>query len=84
MLARGTHKSAVVNMTSYYADWPTFNAPLYSAGKAAQAHSSYIFGLEYEDEMDILTVKGMPVKSKRNPYGVSAPELVDGVFQDLG
>lgn len=26
----------------------------------------------------------MPVKSKRNPYGVEASELVEGVVKDLG
>ena len=84
MLSRGKQRSAVINMTSYYADWPVFSAPLYCAGKAAQAHSSAIFGLEYEEEMDILTVKGMPTKSTRNPRGVDAGELVEGVLSDLG
>lgn len=34
--------------------------------------------------MDVLTVKQMPVKTERNPYGVSAREIVDGVFMDMG
>jgi hypothetical protein len=34
--------------------------------------------------MDILTVKGMPVKSVKAPNGVDAGELVDGVLKDLG
>jgi hypothetical protein len=34
--------------------------------------------------MDILTVKGMPVKSVKAPNGVDAGEVVDGVLQDLG
>ena len=40
-------------------------------------------GYENQD-MDVLTVKGMPVKSARNPNGVDAAELVEGVFKDLG
>ena len=32
----------------------------------------------------MLTVKGMPVKSNRNPYGVEASKLVGGVMRDLG
>ena len=57
MKARGLHRSGIINMTSYYADWHSYNLPLYTAGKSMQAHSSYIFGLEVEDEMDVLTVK---------------------------
>lgn len=34
--------------------------------------------------MDVLTVKAMPVKSARNPYGVAASEVVEGAFADLG
>ena len=57
MKARGTGKSGIINMTSYYVDWPTFNLPLYCAGKSLQAQTSYVFGLEVEDEMDVVTVK---------------------------
>ena len=49
-----------------------------------QEHSSRIFALEVDEEMDVLTVKGMPVKSDQHPLGVNANELVDGVFNDLG
>ena len=84
MLAWGTHKSGIINMTSYYADWPSYNLPLYAAGKAMQAHASYILGLEVEDEMDVLTVKQLPVKSERNPLGVDAKDVVEGVLHDLG
>mmetsp|Transcript_5867 Transcript_5867/g.7944 ORF Transcript_5867/g.7944 Transcript_5867/m.7944 type:complete len:83 (+) Transcript_5867:722-970(+) len=34
--------------------------------------------------MDVLTVKQLPVKSARNPKGVDAGEVVEGVFNDLG
>ena len=49
-----------------------------------QAQTSYIFGLEVEDDMDVLTVKQMPVKSERNPYGVDAKDVVEGVMMDMG
>ena len=49
-----------------------------------QDHFSRIFALEVDDAMDVLTVKGMPVKSERNPNGVEAADLVEGVFNDLG
>jgi short-subunit dehydrogenase len=26
-------KSAIINLTSSYSDWPAFNLPIYSAGK---------------------------------------------------
>ncbi len=84
MLARGTYKSGIINMTSYYVDWPSYNLPLYVAGKSLEAHTSYTFGLEVEDKMDVLTVKQLPVKSERNPRGVDAKEVVEGVFNDLG
>lgn len=39
----------------------------------------------YENqEMDILTVKNMPTKSKRHPLGVDPAETVEGVLNDLG
>ena len=57
MLTRGKHRSGIINMCSYYADWPTYNLPMYAAGKAMQANNSYVFGLEVEDDMDVLTVK---------------------------
>lgn len=57
MLERGKHRSGIINMTSYYSENPTFNLPMFSAGKAMQAHTSTIFGLENEDQMDVLTVK---------------------------
>ena len=84
MLARGQHKSGIINMTSYYSDWNIFTLPLYTAGKTLEAHTSYTFGLEVEEKMDVLTVKQLPVKSDRNPYGVEAKDIVEGVFKDLG
>lgn len=84
MLARGRHRSGIINMTSYYADFPIYRAPLFSAGKAFQAHFSQTIAYENEDEMDVLTVKQMPVRSDRNPYGVEASDIVEGVLNDLG
>ena len=34
--------------------------------------------------MDILTVKNMPVVSKKHPLGVEAKDVVSGVMLDLG
>jgi len=34
MKARGNFKSGVINMTSYYVDWPAYNLPLFIAGKS--------------------------------------------------
>jgi len=70
-------------MTSYYGTWPSHNAPIFCAGKSFSDSFSQVLGYENQ-QMDILTVKGMPVKSIRNPYGVNAKELVEGVFADLG
>jgi len=76
-------KSAIINMTSYYSSRPRYNLPIFSAGKGMQDTFSQILGYENQD-MDILTVKGLPVKSHRNPRGVEAEDLVEGVFKDLG
>ena len=37
MLSRGKHRSGIINLTSYYAEWPTVNLPIFAAGKAMQA-----------------------------------------------
>ena len=34
--------------------------------------------------MDILTVQALPTKSQRNPNGVQASDVVEGVLNDLG
>lgn len=34
--------------------------------------------------MDILTVRHLPIKSKDQPLGVEASEVVEGVLKDLG
>ena len=49
-----------------------------------QAQQSEVFGLEYEEQLDILTVKPWPIKSKRFPMGGDASLLVDNVFESLG
>ena len=75
--------SAIINMSSTYADRPQGNLPIYSSAKSFGDVFSQ--NLWYENqEMDILTVKGMPIKSKKVPNGVDAGELVDGVLHDLG
>jgi len=81
--SKGDKKSAIINLTSYYTEWPAFNASIFSAGKSFSDCVSQVVGYENQN-MDVLTVKGMPVKSARNPYGVEAKELVDGIFSDLG
>lgn len=85
MLARKSGvRSGIINMTSYYTNWPVYNLPMFVAGKSMQAHTSFIFGLEVEEDMDVLTVKQLPVKSARNPYGVEAKDVVEGVLKDIG
>lgn len=78
-----TTKSAVINMTSYYSESPDKRLPIYSSAKSfADVWSQNLW---YENqEMDILTVKNMPIAGKRSPLGVDAKEVVDGVMLDLG
>lgn len=64
-----SEKSAIITMSSYYSKWPVYNLPVYSAGKAFTEYFSEVVSIENPD-MDILTVMGMPVRSKRNPNGV--------------
>ena len=75
-------KSAIINMSSYYGTWTVNNNPIYSSAKSFDDVFSLTLGYENQD-MDVLTVKGMPAKSVRHPQGVSAQELVDGVMADL-
>ena len=56
----GDKKSAIINLTSYYTEWPAFNASLYSAGKSFSDCVSQVFAYE-NPSVDVLTVKGMPV-----------------------
>ena len=56
---------------------------MYGAATAFTSYFSQAVSLE-TPEMDILTVLGLPVKSHRNPYGVDAGDVVEGVFRDLG
>ena len=78
-----SRKSAIINMTSAYADYPTETLPIFSSAKSFSDVFSQ--NLWYENqEMDILTVKQMPTKSKACPYGVNAVETVEGVLNDLG
>ena len=56
----GDKKSAIINFTSYYTEWPTFNAPLFSAGKSFNDCVSQVVAYE-NPSVDVLTVKGMPV-----------------------
>ena len=75
--------SAVINMCSYYSESPDKRLPIYSSAKSfADVWSQNLW---YENqEMDILTVKNMPIAGKHNPLGVRASEVVDGVMLDLG
>lgn len=76
-------KSAIINMTSSYADWPVKNLPIFSAAKSFSDVFSQ--NLYYENtDMDVLTVKHMPTKSDYNPLGVNAADTVEGVLKDLG
>lgn len=77
------YKSAIINMTSYYADSPLSSLPVFSAGKSFSDVFSQNLGYENQD-MDILTVKHMPSKSKTCPLGVDPKETVEGVLMDLG
>ena len=68
---RDGNTSAIINMSSTYADRPQGHLPIYSSAKSFGDVFSQ--NLWYENqEMDILTVKGMPVKSKKVPNGVDA------------
>lgn len=79
----GGHKTAVINMTSTYADYPMLEMPIFSASKSFEDVWSQ--NLWYENqEMDILTVKNMPTKCKRSPHGVKAEDTVAGLLKDLG
>ena len=72
-------KSAIINISSTYADRPEASLPIYSSAKSFGDVFSQ--NLWYENqEMDILTVKGMPVKGKKVPNGVDAADLVDGAL----
>jgi len=64
-------KSAIINMSSYYGTWTVYNNPIYSSAKTFDDVFSQTLAFENQD-LDILTVKGMPVKSTRHPKGVSA------------
>jgi hypothetical protein len=70
-------------MVSQYSSNPVSNMPIYSSCKSFQSVISESIGYENQ-EMDVLTVKNMPSKSKRHPLGVNPAETVDGVFNDLG
>ena len=70
-------------MTSYYSDFNVTNAPLYSSTKAFEDVFSQILGYE-NDDLDVLTVKNLPVKSPEHPNGVQAKEVIDGLLADLG
>ena len=89
MLARSkspSQRSAIINITAYQTHGQSsYKMPVYASCKSMQDHMSRIFGLEVEDKnMDVLTVRGMPVKSERFPNGVEAEDLVEGALRDLG
>ena len=74
---KSDNRSAIINVTSYYSDFPVYNAPVYSAAKSYQDVLSQILGYENPD-IDVLTVKNLPTKSKRHPKGVDPAETVEG------
>jgi short-subunit dehydrogenase len=76
-------KSAIINFTSYYSENPVYIYPIYSSAKSFEDVFSQTLGYENPD-LDILTVKNMPTKSKKHPNGVSAQDTVEGVLNDLG
>lgn len=82
-MKKSGRKNAIINMSSYYSKLESFKLPIFSAGSAFSSYFSQVVGYE-NPEMDILTVLGMPVKSERNPRGVDAAEVVEGVLRDLG
>jgi short-subunit dehydrogenase len=80
---RKKEHSAIINMSSYYSAYGHFALPIYCAGTAFTSY--FTRAVSYENpNMDILTVLGLPVKSDRNPRGVDADELVEGVLHDIG
>lgn len=70
-------------MTSIYADIPHATLPVFSSAASFSDVFSQNLGYENQD-MDILTVKHMPVKSAESPLGVDPKEVVEGVLADLG
>lgn len=80
---RNKEHCAIINMSSYYSKWSNFKLPIYCAGTAFTSYFSRAVSIE-NPNMDVLTVLGLPVKSDRNPRGVSADDLVEGVMRDLG
>ena len=61
--------SAIINMTSTYADYPQKGLPVFSSSKSFCDVFSQNLWFENQ-EMDILTVKHMPSKSFESPLGV--------------
>lgn len=70
-------------MSSVYAETLPTNLPIFSAGKSFTDAVNQVVGYE-NPEIDVLTVRGLPVKSSRHRDGVCAKDLVEGVFKDLG
>jgi short-subunit dehydrogenase len=58
-----TKKGAIINLTSTYSQYGSQYLPIYSAIKSFQDAFSYCVSFENED-MDILTVRHLPIKSK--------------------
>lgn len=82
-MKKRSKKSAIINMTSYLAESKLLNAPVYSAASSFEDVFSQTLSYENPD-IDILTVESMPVVSKKNPFGVSPEDTVNGVLNDLG
>jgi hypothetical protein len=70
-------------MSSYITEADSEGAPLFAASKHLTDGVSQVVGFE-NPEIDVLTVRALPVKSIRHPNGVEASELVQGILNDLG
>ena len=76
-------RSAIITMSSMYAQTLQLNLPIFCAGKSFTDAVNQVVGYE-NPEIDVLTVRGLPVKSSRYREGVCAQDLIEGVFKDLG
>jgi len=84
---RAKQTSAIINMTSIWGDTPMPSNALYSSSKTYQRVISDVIALEIEKEkapVDLLTVKHLPIKSKKQNNGVEASDVLEGVLNDLG
>jgi len=84
-------RSAIINLSSYAADFPFAMKSLYSATKIFNHYLSMALSEEnYGDKIDFLSVKPLgvetPLSGKRanNIIAITSKQCVDGVLNDLG